>query len=231
MRGRVVVPIRDHHSRILAFAGRKVEACESAVEKCLREQGSSEEQVSVMMERWNNGKWINESYPKKNFLYGLGDHKLDIFQQGFAVVVEGQLDAIVTHMEGIHNVVAIGGTATNLVQLARLARYASHLVLALDRDEAGQRAAERLLGLVQKRGMTAYSVMLPAAMDPENALRSERYHSPFLWAIREAGQRREGTTGVIDLSSPATLLAAQIYETESKPLQEAPPCQPNSEPL
>ena len=66
---------------------------------------------------------------------------------GEAVVVEGYLDALRAHQAGFDNVVASLGTAITVRQLGLLARLrtteggAPRVVLALDADPAGARAA------------------------------------------------------------------------------------------
>jgi DNA primase len=154
-RGRVMLPIRDVQGRVLGFGGRVLDAGEP--------------------------KYLNSPhtplFDKSRVLFGLDLARDTIRRSGEAVLVEGYLDAVRAHQAGFANVVATLGTAITADQLGQAARLAPRLVLALDADPAGQKAAARagLLALSTLRGRTNGAVdlrvaALPAGLDPDELI-------------------------------------------------------------
>ncbi|MGH2542940.1 MAG: DNA primase, partial [Ardenticatenaceae bacterium] len=92
-------------------------------------------------------KYVNSPqtplFDKSRALYGIDLAKDAIRTEERAVLVEGYMDVLAAHQAGWTNVVASMGTALTSEQIRLLNRYSPNLVLALDADEAGQRAAER----------------------------------------------------------------------------------------
>ncbi|NCN25541.1 DNA primase [Candidatus Falkowbacteria bacterium CG10_big_fil_rev_8_21_14_0_10_37_14] len=123
-RGRIMFPICDGAGQIVAFTARQVPGHEDKM-----------------------GKYINSPsgicYDKSKVLFALDKAKQAIREAGFAVIVEGQMDAITSHQFGFVNTVASSGTALTEEQLAQLNRFTDTIILALDADSAGQAAAER----------------------------------------------------------------------------------------
>ena len=78
-----------------------------------------------------------------------------------AVVMEGYTDTIVARQFGFDNTVAVLGTALGERHIRLLRRFADSITLVLDGDEAGQRRANEILGLV--RGRTGRSADCHAA--------------------------------------------------------------------
>ena len=124
-RHRLMFPIRDARGRAVGFGGRAL---------------SSED----------GAKYINSPqsalFDKSRLLYGLDMGKPAIRETATVVIVEGYMDVIQAHQAGYANVVAQMGTAMTEAQLRLVApRLAAKVVLALDRDLAGQNAARRSL--------------------------------------------------------------------------------------
>ncbi|MDR7602786.1 MAG: DNA primase, partial [Armatimonadota bacterium] len=128
-RGRLMFPILDLQDRAVAFGGR-----------ALREE--------------DQPKYLNSRespvFHKGRTLYALNFAREAIRKRGYAVVVEGYMDAIACHQYGIHHVVASLGTVLTPDQVALLRRFTSSAVLVYDSDEAGQRAAVRALPLFEE---------------------------------------------------------------------------------
>ncbi len=127
-RNRIVFPIRDEQSRVVAFGGRVLDA--------------------------STPKYLNSPetpvYRKREVLYGFDRAREACRARGAAFIVEGYLDLIALHQRGIENAVATLGTALSLEQIHRLARFAGRLVLVYDSDEAGLRSARRCIDLFWK---------------------------------------------------------------------------------
>ena len=83
------------------------------------------------------------------------------------MLVEGQLDAIRCHSVGIHGVIAAQGTAVTEEHLAQLRRFTKQLVVFLDSDAAGQKAALRLLPIGLREGLDIRFLSLPGGKDPD----------------------------------------------------------------
>ncbi|MEK0182018.1 MAG: DNA primase [Oscillatoriales cyanobacterium] len=129
-RHRVMIPIRDTQGRVIGFGGRSL----------------GDEQP----------KYLNspetELFDKGKTLFALDTAKIAISKADAAVVVEGYFDAIALHAAGIGNAVASLGTALSLDQVRQLLRYtdSKQIILNFDADKAGNQAAERAIGEIEK---------------------------------------------------------------------------------
>lgn len=152
-RGRIIFPIFSHIGKVLAFAGRILDADE------------------------DQPKYINSPetkvYHKKEVLYGLSQAKRAIRKTDEVLIVEGYTDVISLSQAGVENVVASSGTALTDGQVETLHRYAKRALLLYDADEAGGRATMRGLDRVLEQGMGAYAVELPEGSDPDEFVQDE----------------------------------------------------------
>lgn len=148
-RNRIIFPIHDARGDVVAFGGRLVDG--------------------------EGPKYLNSAdtplFHKGSLLYGLKVARPAIRDTGRAVLVEGYMDWIALHSNGVENVVAGLGTAFGADQARLLSRMTSEVVVLYDGDEAGQkamfRAGEHLLG----QGLSAFAVGLPAEDDPDTFIR------------------------------------------------------------
>ncbi len=162
-RGRVMFPLRSPLGKYVGFAGRTLGSDEpkdgSPASNLVSDQGP---------------KYINTTetpvFEKRRFLFNLDLAKSAIKKEQAAVLVEGELDAIVLFEKGIKNVVATKGTALSAEQLASLARFARKLLICFDRDAAGLEATKKGLLLAQSAGFEVRAVLLPEGKDPDEAV-------------------------------------------------------------
>ncbi len=151
LRDRLIIPIRDERGRVIAFGGRIMQG--------------------------DGPKYINtpESplYEKSKVLYGLGQARQGIGQRDRVVVVEGYFDVISLHQAGFTEAVATCGTALTQDHLEKIRRLTRDLVLLMDADEAGMRAAERSLPLCVAAGIQPWRLELPGAKDPDELVRAD----------------------------------------------------------
>lgn len=158
-RGRLMVPIRDVQSRVVAFTARQLE--QTPQDDPARE-----------------AKYVNSPetpiFHKGRILFGL-DHARTHLREGDSfLLVEGQLDAIRCWSAGLHTAVAPQGTAITEEQLALLSRYEPACVeCLLDGDSAGRKAALRALPLAFKAGLEFRFLLLPDKADPDDLLREQ----------------------------------------------------------
>lgn len=91
--------------------------------------------------KWRNSK----NFRSDSCLYNYWFSKSEIEKSGTAILVEGPPDIWKLEQEGIHNGVALFGTALSKPQLWLLGQAgATSLVLALDNDEAGQKGINKI---------------------------------------------------------------------------------------
>ncbi len=152
-RHRVIFPITDKKNRIIAFGGRTIG---DDLPKYLN---SSETEI----------------FKKNQTLYNFFNARKAIFDKGFAIVVEGYMDAIAMDSSGIENVVAGLGTALGLEHLKELFYTTDKIVICLDGDSAGIRAAKRVseiaLPLITAKKNLSFA-FLPNQMDPDDFVKT-----------------------------------------------------------
>lgn len=150
--GRLMIPIRDIQGRICAFTARQTA-------KTPRDTPSGE------------AKYVNSPetpiFHKGNLLFNLCEARKHIKEDEAFVLVEGQLDAIRCHEQGIQTAVAPQGTAITSQQIQLMRRYANQIYCLLDSDKAGQKAALRLVSLAFAEGVAVEFVAVPAGEDPD----------------------------------------------------------------
>lgn len=167
-RDRVMIPLRDERGAVVGFTGRIMPDSPEA-------------------ER--TGKYVNtpetKVYRKRRLVFALDRARPHIKAADFAVLVEGNMDAVSSHQAGVKNVVAVSGTAFTEEQIDLLKRSCSRIALAFDADVAGQNATSKALPHAWKCGLQVMVVLLPAGFkDPDEVIRQD----PALWrrAIAEA---------------------------------------------
>jgi DNA primase len=129
-RDRLIFPIRDVDGHVIGFGGRALHP---------------DQQPKYL----NSPQ--NDLFDKGNNLYALDQARESIRQQGRAIVVEGYMDALIPHQAGFTNVVATLGTALTERHVQLLRRQsAREIVLCLDSDAAGLRAALRGSGVAHE---------------------------------------------------------------------------------
>ncbi|MCG5125898.1 DNA primase, partial [Candidatus Saccharibacteria bacterium] len=132
-RGRMMIPFIDASSdNVIGFTGRITEAGEP--------------------------KYLNTSetllFNKGRFIFGLNLAKKAIRENGFCVIVEGNMDVISSHQAGVQEAVATSGTAMTENHLKILSRLTSDIRLAYDGDAAGVAATERAILMASKLGIS-----------------------------------------------------------------------------
>jgi len=147
--GRLMFPICDYRGQAVAFGGRVI--------------GEGEP------------KYLNSPqspiYNKSQHLYALHIAASAIRHQDMAVVMEGYMDVLTAHQNGVNNAVASLGTAFTEAQARLLKRYTTNVLLCYDSDEAGGKASQRGLEILRDQGFTVRVIRLPGEKDPDDFLR------------------------------------------------------------
>ncbi|MGB7069956.1 MAG: DNA primase [Pyrinomonadaceae bacterium] len=148
-RGRIIFPVLDVNGNPVAFGARAL----------------------------NNDqpKYLNSpetpAYIKGDHLYGLFQASSEIKGRGFAILVEGYLDLIALHQNGIKNVTASLGTSLTANQSKLLSRYTRNVVINYDGDSAGIMASRRAIGELLPNNFDIKVLVLPNGMDPDDFIR------------------------------------------------------------
>ncbi len=145
-RGRIMFPIFDRQSRVIAFGGRII--------------GDGEPKYLNSPE--------SQLYSKGRTLYGLPQAAEALRASGVALVVEGYLDLIALQVQGIGNVLATLGTALTREQVRLLKAVADKVVLVYDGDAAGAKAMKRAFPLFAQENLAVRALPLPAGLDPDS---------------------------------------------------------------
>ncbi len=153
-RGRLMIPIRDHQGRVVAFTARQTE-------KTPDDDPAKE------------AKYVNSPetpiFTKGNLLFNLDRARTAVGEGKPFVLVEGQLDALRCWSVGLKTAIAPQGTSITESQLVLLRRYHATVECFFDSDSAGQKAALRFLPMALKAGLEVRFLTLAGAekLDPD----------------------------------------------------------------
>ncbi len=122
-------------------------------------------------------KYVNSPqspvFDKSGTLYGINLASQAIRQEDQAVMVEGYMDVITAHQNGIKNVVASMGTAVTERQVSDLKKMTRNIILALDADTAGEEAMLRCVDYENSLDIELKVVVLPEGLDPDNVIKED----------------------------------------------------------
>ena len=148
-RERLMFPIIDVRGNVIGFGGR------------------------IMKNDPNAAKYLNSPetliFNKRKNLFGLNVAKKT--KHPYMILVEGYMDAIALHQYGFDCAVASLGTSLTEEHAVLLSRYTENVVLIYDGDEAGQRAAQRAIPMLEKAGLAIKVLQLKDAKDPDEYLK------------------------------------------------------------
>lgn len=123
----------------------------------------------------DSAKYINTPqtilYDKSKILYGFDKAKNEIRKKNQCILVEGQMDVIMSHQAGIANTVASSGTSLTKDHLNIVKRLTDNIVMAFDKDEAGVRAAGKGIDMALADGFDVKVAVVPLGKDPADAIK------------------------------------------------------------
>ena len=195
-RKRITFPIANEAGRVIAFTARALDPDDK------------------------NAKYLNSPesalYTKGHVLFNLDKAKAEMRKSDFAVLVEGQMDCISVYMAGIHNVLAVSGTAFTEPQVRLLARFTKRVIVNFDPDTAGAAATEKSIGLLTEEDFDVKVATLEGGLDPDRfvrehgiqaygaALRGAKRYSDYL--IERAREQFPGRTAEAKVNAMNFLL-------------------------
>ncbi|HEY5653212.1 MAG TPA: toprim domain-containing protein, partial [Pontiella sp.] len=129
----------------------------------------------IMNKAEKGAKYVNSPetllFHKNRVLYAFDKARKPIVESRQAIVVEGQIDAIRCHQAGLDNVVASQGTALTENHARLIKRYADEVVLVLDSDAAGIKAALASSEIFIANELSVRVVTLPEGEDPDSLIK------------------------------------------------------------
>lgn len=158
-RGRIMFPIFDANGRPVAFSGR------------------------IFVDDDKSPKYLNSPatnlFNKSEVLYGFDRAKSAIRRMNYSILVEGQMDLILSHQAGLINTVASSGTALTDMHLQKLFRISPRVMFAFDSDSAGFNATRKSAELALRIGMEVKVASMPTGEDPASMIAK----NPNLWKL------------------------------------------------
>ena len=146
-RGRIMFPIIDNFSNVIAFGGRAL----------------GDEKP----------KYLNTSdtpvFKKSRNLFALNFARNACAQS--LILCEGYMDVIAVNMAGFPNAVATLGTALTAEQARVMAKYTKKVILSYDSDEAGVAAAKRAIPILTDVGLEVKMLRMEGAKDPDEYIK------------------------------------------------------------
>jgi DNA primase len=148
-RNRIIFPVFDYKGKVIGFGGRVLDD--------------------------SKPKYLNSPetvlFKKGTNLYGL-NFAVKNLKEKTLIIVEGYMDCIALHQQGITNVVASLGTALTPSQAKLLKRYADKIIISYDADLAGQNATIRGLEILKTEGFDIRVLTVPEGKDPDEFIRN-----------------------------------------------------------
>ena len=177
-RNRLMFPIIDVRGNVIAFGGRVM--------------GDGEP------------KYLNspetEIFSKRRNLFGLNIARKT--KRGYLILCEGYMDAISLHQYGFDCAVASLGTSLTEEHAKLISTYTKQLVLIYDGDNAGQKASQRALNILEKTNVQVRVLKLEQAKDPDEYLHkfgAERFERLLQGAENQTAYLLQGIRQKYDL--------------------------------
>lgn len=157
-RHRLMIPIKDLQGRVIAFTARQLP-------------------ITPEDDPTHQAKYINSPetpiFQKNQILFGLDKARPQVSEDKPFLLVEGQLDVLRCRHLGLMTAVAPQGTAITENQLALLRRSGAGVEVMLDSDQAGLKAALRIIPMALKIELPLTFLPLPEGADPDSWLLQE----------------------------------------------------------
>ena len=147
-RNRLMFPIIDIRKNIIGFGGRVLDD--------------------------SKPKYLNSpetaAFNKSYNLFGLNIAKNS--KEDFLILVEGYMDVIQLHQHGIDSAIATLGTALTPEQARIIKRHKAEVIIAYDSDEAGQKATQRAIELLNEEGLRVRVLTMAESKDPDEYIKT-----------------------------------------------------------
>lgn len=149
-RNRIVFPIFDKSDNPVAFSARDL----SGSDKVAKYLNSPE----------------TPFYDKSSILFGLNFAKVEARKRKYFILVEGQMDLVMSHKVGFENTVASSGTSLTENHLKSMSGFSKNLIFAFDSDKAGIEAAFRGIKKALALDFDVKILDIPEGSDPADMI-------------------------------------------------------------
>jgi len=146
-RNRIIFPVIDTAGNIVAFGGRVMD-------------DSKPDYLSSS---------DTPGFKKSRVLFGLNYAKDHCAEE--LILCEGYMDTIAMHAAGFENAVATLGTAITADHARLISRYTKRVIINYDSDEAGQKAADKAMQLLDEVGLPVRVLKLEGAKDADEFIK------------------------------------------------------------
>jgi len=148
--GRITFPIQNATGEVCGFTGRTME--------------------KDLQPKYKNSA-EDDYFKKSELLFGLYPAKNQITRMNRCYIVEGQTDVLQMDQLGYGNTVAPSGTALTGKQIRLIKRFTKNIVLLLDADAPGIKAAIKNISPLLTEQVNLRIIVLPEGEDPDSFIR------------------------------------------------------------
>ena len=191
-RNRVMFPIIDVSGNVIAFGGRVMDDSKP------KYKNSSDTPV----------------FKKSRNLFALNFARHNAKES--LILCEGYMDVIALHSAGLTNAVATLGTAITPEQARIMSKYTSKVIISYDADEAGKKAADKAMKLLEEVGLEVKVLSVPGAKDPDEYIKTygvDKFRDVINGAKTKFEYKLESIIGKYDVNIPQDRINA-LHELE-----------------
>ena len=174
-RDRVMFPFYDLMGHVVGFTGRVLEQGAGS-----KEHGVESKEQGVKPAKYLNSP-ENEVFKKGKILFGLYQAKGAIIKAGKANLVEGNLDVVRFHKQGVENTICTSGTALTADHARLIRRFTDNLTIVYDGDSAGEKATLKGIDICIQEGLNVYAALLAKGEDPDTFARGKSKEELERW--------------------------------------------------
>ena len=124
-------------------------------------------------------------------------------KSGYIILSEGNIDVVSLHQAGFDSAVASLGTSLTPEQARLLSRYTGEVIIAYDNDAAGQKAAQRAIGILEKLDLKVKVLRMSGAKDPDEFIQrkgADAFRNLLSESENQVDYRLRGVTDKYDLT-------------------------------
>ena len=192
-RNRVMFPIIDTAGNVIAFGGRVLDDSKP------KYRNSTDTPV----------------FKKSYNLFALNFARMTCSEE--IILCEGYMDVIALHTAGFTNAVATLGTAITSEQARLMKRYTKKVIICYDADEAGQKATQKAMRLLEEVGLNVTVIKIPGSKDPDEYIKTfgnEKFKEVIAGSKTRFEYQLDNILSRFDINMPQDKINA-LKETEN----------------
>ncbi len=121
---------------------------------------------------------------------------------GYIILSEGNIDVVSLHQAGFDCAVASLGTSLTAEQARMISRYTNEVIIAYDNDNAGIKASQRAISILEKLDLKVRVLQLNGAKDPDEFIKlkgADAFRNLLEGAENQVDYRLSNVTAKYDL--------------------------------